>query len=182
LNFRLASSAARCLPSFLVSAFGRPLARAADPPSRSVFGTQPPNLPAVVSPASSPTDLRLAPPINHPAVPSNSASGSHRLPHLCARPSGRPSACASDRPSRSAFQNSTSDPHRWLRLRLDFPADPRLSPAIDLPGRAFELSLPILTGCRISGSALRSTLGFRLGSAFLLRLRTQPPTNCVVIS
>jgi hypothetical protein len=69
-----------------------------------------------------------------------------------------------------------------LPLRLGFPVDPQLSPVVDFTGRAFEFSLPVLTGCCISGSALRLTFGFRLGPTFLLRLRTQPPTNCVVIS
>jgi hypothetical protein len=132
---------------------------------------------------SSPTDLRLAPPINYPAVPSSSASGSHRLPH----PSG------SAFRSTFGFRLQSTIPLR-LRNSTLRPSPVVVSPArlsgrvlgfrfaIDLQGRAFRLSVPALTSCRISGLAVRLTFGFRLRSALQLRLRTQPPTNCVVIS
>ena len=53
---------------------------------------------------SLPIDLRLSPPINPPALPSNSTSDLHRLLRPPAQPSDRPATFAADQPSGPAFE------------------------------------------------------------------------------
>jgi len=103
-----------------------------------------PTLPAVASPASLPINLRLAPPIDLPAAPSKSASGSHRLPHpRLGLPVDLRLAPPIDLPAPPSELNPPTL-HRWLHLRLGPLTDPRLSPLIDLP------AAPSNSACRLS--------------------------------
>jgi len=112
-----------------------------------------------------PIDLRLAPPTDRSACPSNSTSGLHRLSHRPAHPSNRPSTCVVDRPSSPAFE---------LNLRLSSvvasPAHPH-RPTFGLRRRPTLWSRhrtqpPAFTGGRISGPAFQSTLSLRRRSTF----------------
>ena len=177
---------------------------------RRCLPTQPPTLiGCCILRRCRPVHLRLASPINLPALPADPTSDSYRLLHLRLRlPSNLRLAPSTSLPALPS--NSTLDSSTVASLRRCRPAHLRLAPPINLPALPVDptsdLSIVVFSSSvvrltldsrlrltfrlafrstvhfcfrSIFRPAFQSFFGFRLRSTFQLRLRTQPPTNCV---
>jgi len=137
-------------------------------------------------------DRRLAPPPDPPALPQKPGLRSSSVGASPAWLSGRPTACAADRPfalplnSTYCVRLSTCVVCRSLFAvipRLGLPVDLRLAPPINLPAPPSELILRLYRLLCLR-PALQPTFGLRLGSTIPLCLRTRHPalTGCRILS